>query len=57
MAVEFVFPVDTKKQNRNTNIATCVLVSYPISSANLIELPRGSEECAYVVTDGDKLDK
>jgi len=57
MTVEFVFPVDTKKQNRNTNIATFVLVSYPLSYANLIELPGGSKVCADVVTDGDKLNK
>jgi len=57
MAVEFLFPVDTKKQKHNTNIATCVLVSYPISSANLIELPCRSKVCADVVTEGDKLNK
>jgi len=57
MAVEFLFPVDTKKQKRNTNIATCALLSYPTSLANLIELPCRSKVCADVVTDDDKLNK
>jgi len=57
MAVEFLFLVDTEKQKHNTNIVKCVLVSYPLSLANLIELPCRSKVCADVVTDGDKLNK